>query len=41
MRSLPWRMIVFPTMPTPFPGCGVDPTPDELDCASFPPCEEP
>jgi hypothetical protein len=25
--------------PPPFPECGVDPTGDELDCASFPPCE--
>ncbi len=24
--------------PAPFPGCGVDPTPDQLGCASFPPC---
>jgi hypothetical protein len=24
--------------PAPFPTCGLDPTPDNLDCASFPPC---
>ncbi len=24
--------------PAPYPGCGPDPTPDNLDCASFPPC---
>jgi len=24
--------------PAPFPACGPDPTPDGLDCASFPPC---
>lgn len=23
----------------PFPGCGFDPTPDELSCDSYPPCE--
>ena len=25
--------------PPPFPGCGPDPTPDDLDCAAFPPCD--
>ena len=25
--------------PPPFPGCGTDPTPDALDCASFPFCD--
>ncbi len=25
-------------IPAPFPDCGIDPTPDPLDCASFPPC---
>ncbi len=24
--------------PAPFPTCGIDPTPDNLDCLSFPPC---
>ncbi len=24
--------------PVPFPGCGTDPTPDSLDCGSYPPC---
>jgi len=27
-----------PPPPPPFPDCGVDPTPDGLDCQSFPPC---
>ena len=27
-----------PPPPPPFPGCGTDPTPDGLSCASFPPC---
>ncbi|HIA26742.1 MAG TPA: hypothetical protein EYN79_01250 [Planctomycetes bacterium] len=27
-----------PPPPAPFPSCGVDPTPDALGCASFPPC---
>ena len=27
-----------PPPPEPFPNCGIDPTPDGLDCASFPPC---
>lgn len=27
-----------PPPPPPFPGCGYDPTPDGLGCASFPPC---
>ncbi len=25
-------------LPAPFGACGVDPTPDELDCVDFPPC---
>ena len=28
-----------PPPPAPYPGCGLDPTPDNLDCLSFPPCE--
>ncbi|MCA8962975.1 MAG: hypothetical protein KDC38_20775, partial [Planctomycetes bacterium] len=27
-----------PTVPAPFPGCGVDPTPDALGCEEFPGC---
>ena len=27
-------------LPAPFGACGIDPTPDELDCLSHPPCEE-
>jgi hypothetical protein len=27
-----------PPPPSPYPGCGTDPTADTLDCASFPPC---
>ncbi len=27
-----------PPPPAPFPNCGIDPTPDPLGCASFPPC---
>ncbi|MFH1336570.1 MAG: dockerin type I repeat-containing protein, partial [Candidatus Zixiibacteriota bacterium] len=27
-----------PPPPPPFPDCGVDPTPDALGCATFPPC---
>ena len=27
-----------PNPPAPFPGCGIDPTPDGFTCASFPPC---
>jgi hypothetical protein len=27
-----------PQPPPPFPDCGVDPTPDSLGCADFPPC---
>ncbi|MCA8961044.1 MAG: hypothetical protein KDC38_11055 [Planctomycetes bacterium] len=27
-----------PPPPAPWPGCGSDPTPDALGCASFPPC---
>jgi hypothetical protein len=26
-------------LPEPFGECGVDPTNDDLDCSSFPPCE--
>jgi hypothetical protein len=28
-----------PAIPPPYPGCGVDPTVDELDCLEFRPCE--
>ena len=28
-----------PSLPPPFEDCGVDPTDDDLDCLSFPPCE--
>ena len=28
-----------PAIPPPYPGCGVDPTVDELGCDSFPVCE--
>lgn len=28
-------------LPAPFGSCGMDPTDDELDCGSFPPCEGP
>jgi hypothetical protein len=28
-------------LPLPFDECGVDPTPDELGCEGFPPCEGP
>lgn len=27
-----------PPPPIPFPDCGSDPTPDSIDCVSFPPC---
>lgn len=27
-----------PRPPDPYPDCGTDPTPDDLDCASYPPC---
>ena len=27
-------------LPPPFGSCGIDLTPDELDCLSFPPCEQ-
>lgn len=26
------------SIPAPFPGCGTDPTPDDLDCLAFPEC---
>ena len=28
-------------VPQPFGQCGIDPTPDELDCLGFTPCEGP
>jgi hypothetical protein len=30
-----------PETPAPYPDCGVDPTPDNLDCASYPRCAPP
>jgi hypothetical protein len=38
---LGWRFsLETPAPPPPFPDCGVDPTPDDLeDCESFPPCQ--
>lgn len=30
-----------PAPPAPFPGCGDDPTPDDLGCEAFPPCFHP
>jgi hypothetical protein len=28
-------------LPVPFGGCGTDPTPDQLGCGNFPPCDGP
>ena len=28
-----------PAIPPPYPGCGIDPTVDELGCSRFAPCE--
>ena len=28
-------------LPAPFGGCGTDPTPDQLGCGNFPPCDGP
>ncbi len=30
---------IGPAIPPPYPGCGVDPTVDELDCLEYRPCE--
>jgi hypothetical protein len=30
---------LYPAPPAPFPGCGLDPTPDALGCATPPACE--
>ncbi len=36
--KLNYLFAMGPPPPSPFPGCGYDPTPDPLGCASFPPC---
>jgi hypothetical protein len=36
--TLQHLFIAGPTIPAPYPACGVDPTLDDLTCASPPPC---
>ncbi|MEC9477492.1 MAG: hypothetical protein VX764_10680 [Planctomycetota bacterium] len=36
--KLSFLFIGGPPPPSPWPQCGIDPTPDNLDCLSFPPC---
>jgi len=33
-----WDNMFSGNIPAPYPDCGVDPTPDDLSCTSFPPC---
>jgi hypothetical protein len=36
---LQYLFVEGPVIPPPYPGCGIDPTIDDLDCSSYEPCE--
>jgi hypothetical protein len=38
---LQYLFVQGPVIPLPYPGCGIDPTIDDLDCSSYELCEEP
>ena len=39
LRTLAFLFLTDPPLDAPFPSCGADPTPDQLGCDMFPPCE--
>ncbi len=41
LYSLNFQFASGPAPPPPYPACGVDPTADNLRCASYPPCRTP